>query len=97
MYKYVIPMKCVLDAEKAGNWIRFINSPCEPNLYCRPAVIGKRAVVLFQAKSDIGPEEELTFSYAQATSGTQDSLASVRHAKEPRKERNCAASLLLCR
>ena len=63
LYCFTIPNLCVIDAERAGNWTRFINSSCRPNVSCEAAVIGKRHVVLFSALKDIGPEEELTFNY----------------------------------
>ena len=62
---FVIPNKCMLDARKAGNWTRFINSNCRPNLQCAAEFVGKRSVILFQAKRDIGPGEELTFKYGR--------------------------------
>ena len=65
-YVFVIPKKCLLDAEKAGNWTRFINSDCRPNVQCWADCLGKRSVMLFQAKKDIGPEEELTINYQKA-------------------------------
>ena len=65
LYCFEIPELCVVDAERAGNWTRFINSSCRPNLSCEAAVIGQRHVIVFQALKDIGPEEELTFNYGQ--------------------------------
>lgn len=55
--------QCIIDAEQSGNWTRFINSSCRPNLRCSGDSIGKRHAVVFQALKDIGPEEELTFNY----------------------------------
>lgn len=66
MYCFHIPNKCVLDAEKAGNWTRFINSSCRPNVQAVPEFVGKRSVLFFRAKKDIGPEEELMLNYGKA-------------------------------
>lgn len=42
-----------------------MNSHCRPNVQAWPDWLGKRNVMLFKAKKDIGPEEELTFSYGK--------------------------------
>ena len=63
MYCVDVPRVCVIDAERAGNWTRFINSCCDPNVTAWWACIGKRHVIVFKARRDIGPEEELTFNY----------------------------------
>jgi hypothetical protein len=64
-YQFVVPDVCVLDSEQAGNWTRFINSSCRPNVKTWANYVGKRHVVFFQALKEIGPEEELFFSYGQ--------------------------------
>lgn len=66
LYRIWIPDTCIIDAEKAGNWTRFINSSCRPNVKPWGEFLGKRHVVMFQALRDIGPEEELTFQYGSA-------------------------------
>lgn len=63
LYRIWIPETAIIDAEKAGNWTRFINSSCRPNVKPWGEFVGKRHVVLFQALRDIGPEEELVFQY----------------------------------
>ena len=65
LYRVEIPKTCVVDAEKAGNWTRFINSHCRPNVKPWGDFIGKRHVILFQALRDIGPEEEIVFDYGR--------------------------------
>lgn len=62
-YRFEIPSVCAVDAESSGNWTRFINSHCRPNVKPWGETIGKRHVILFQALRDIGPEEELVFDY----------------------------------
>ncbi|KAK3686651.1 hypothetical protein LTR37_019582 [Vermiconidia calcicola] len=66
LYCFVIPQTCVVDAEKAGNWTRFVNSSCKPNVKPWADFVGKRHVIVFQALKDIGPEEEVVFDYGKA-------------------------------
>ena len=61
-----IPGTCIVDSEEAGNWTRFINSHCRPNVKSWGDFIGKRHVVLIQALRDIGPEEELVLNYGRS-------------------------------
>ncbi|KAI7261334.1 hypothetical protein KC343_g4762 [Hortaea werneckii] len=63
LYRLWIPGTAIIDAERAGNWTRFVNSSCRPNVRVWGESVGKRQVVLFQAIREIGPEEELTFQY----------------------------------
>lgn len=63
LYRCEIPNVCAVDAERAGNWTRFINSHCRPNVKLWGEFVGKRHVILFQALRDIGPEEEILFNY----------------------------------
>ncbi|KAF7193266.1 Histone-lysine N-methyltransferase trithorax [Pseudocercospora fuligena] len=54
-----------IDAGQAGNWTRYINSCCEPNLQAEPALLGKRHVLVFETLRRILPGEELTFYYGR--------------------------------
>ncbi|RMY96008.1 hypothetical protein D0862_08629 [Hortaea werneckii] len=63
LYRLWIPGTAIIDAERAGNWTRFINSSCRPNVKVWGESVGKKQVVLFQAIREIGPEEEITFQY----------------------------------
>ena len=63
LYRLWIPGTAIIDAERAGNWTRFVNSSCRPNVRVWGESVGKRQVVLFQALREIGPQEELTFQY----------------------------------
>ncbi|KAJ4290346.1 hypothetical protein N0V90_010562 [Kalmusia sp. IMI 367209] len=65
-YWLEIPGKCAIDAEEKGNWTRFMNSSCEPNVKLWGECLGKRHVVLFQALRDIEAGEELCFQYGRA-------------------------------
>ncbi|KAI7372942.1 hypothetical protein KC328_g16924, partial [Hortaea werneckii] len=63
LYRLWIPGTAIIDASRAGNWTRFINSSCRPNVRVWGESVGKKQVVLFQAIREIGPEEEITFQY----------------------------------
>ncbi|KAF2164848.1 hypothetical protein M409DRAFT_24753 [Zasmidium cellare ATCC 36951] len=62
-YRFEIPSVCAVDAQSSGNWTRFINSHCRPNVKPWGETVGKRHVILFQALREIGPEEEIVFNY----------------------------------
>ncbi len=64
-YVFFFPGKCILDAAEAGNWTRYVNSHCRPNLSPEPNFVGKRQVMLFKALIDIGPGEELYINYGK--------------------------------
>ena len=63
LYRFEIEGTFVIDAERAGNWTRFMNSHCKPNVRTHHDCIGKRHVIIYQAIRDIGPEEELVYNY----------------------------------
>ncbi|KAK5167510.1 Histone-lysine N-methyltransferase setd7 [Saxophila tyrrhenica] len=61
---YVFEFKhCFIDAEKHGNWTRYVNSSCDPNLIVDSCHVGKRRVLIFRAEREIVADEELTFNY----------------------------------
>lgn len=63
LYRFEIPSVCAIDSQRAGNWTRFINSSCDPNVKPWGDTVGRRHVILFQALRDIKPGEELLFNY----------------------------------
>lgn len=65
-YRIEIPGRCAIDAGERGNWTRYMNSSCNPNVRLVGEYIGKREVVFFQALRDIRGGEELTFNYGRA-------------------------------
>ncbi|KAF2439219.1 SET domain-containing protein [Karstenula rhodostoma CBS 690.94] len=65
-YWLPIPGQCAIDAERKGNWTRFMNSSCKPNVKVWGETLGKRHVVLFQVLKNIAVGEELTFQYGKA-------------------------------
>ncbi|KXT16570.1 hypothetical protein AC579_6277 [Pseudocercospora musae] len=63
MYRMEVEGIFCVDASVAGNWTRYINSSCTPNLHCTRVCIGKRFGLFFHTLRDILPGEELTFAY----------------------------------
>ncbi|KAK7180346.1 set and ww domain protein [Paraphaeosphaeria sporulosa] len=66
LYWLPIPGQCAIDAERKGNWTRFMNSSCKPNVKVWGETLGKRHVVLFQTLKNIAAGDELTFQYGKA-------------------------------
>lgn len=66
LYGFEIPGIGMVDAERAGNWTRFSNSHCRPNVKVWGDFVGKRRVILFQTLREVRPGEELTWSYGRA-------------------------------
>ena len=54
-----------IDAHLAGNWTRFVNSHCRPNVSAVTTSVGQRTLILFQAKSAIRAGEEMTICYGR--------------------------------
>jgi SET domain-containing protein len=52
-----------VDAQKKGNWARFMNHSCNPNCILQKWVVGNRFRMGIFAKRDIEPGQELTFDY----------------------------------
>lgn len=53
----------LIDAGKMGNWTRFMNSSCEPNVSERIMQIGKVRVIAFFANKDLVSGDELCIYY----------------------------------
>ncbi|KAI5886507.1 uncharacterized protein SCHCODRAFT_02555528 [Schizophyllum commune H4-8] len=85
-----------VDAYHAGNFTRFFNHSCDPNLittgvYVSEANVDKPLVCFFACR-DIAPEEELTFNYRGADDeGPQDGPATV-HSDEVYAKCLCGAA-----
>lgn len=57
--------KITIDAATHGNWTRFVNSSCNPNVQPLPEQIGKVRVVAFRALRDIQAGEQLQINYGR--------------------------------
>ena len=54
-----------VDAERKGNWTRFINAHCDANVVVWGTMCGKRQMLLLQAIKDIDENEELYIPYGR--------------------------------
>jgi hypothetical protein len=54
-----------IDSEKKGNFTRFINHACEPNVAADVVQVGGKVVVLFKATKRIRENTELTINYSK--------------------------------
>jgi SET domain-containing protein len=55
----------VVDAQTHGNWTRFVNSSCRPNVAATPEQIGKVRIVAFRAETDIAAGEQVLINYGR--------------------------------
>ena len=55
----------VIDSRHFGNWTRFVNSHCQPNLEALSFQIGKMMFILYRAIKVIRPGEELFIKYGR--------------------------------
>jgi hypothetical protein len=62
-YAFLISEIAEVTASKFGNFTRFVNHHCGPNLTPRLGMYGKRQVVLYQANREIEAGEQLFIDY----------------------------------
>jgi hypothetical protein len=63
---YVSSEVCVMiDAQRAGNWTRFINHSCQPLAHFRMCRVGKMRVMVVRAARNIPAGVELTVGYGE--------------------------------
>lgn len=53
----------VVEARQFGNWTRFVNHHCRPNVRVDPAMYGARRCMLLRAVRDIVPGEQLSANF----------------------------------
>lgn len=63
MYQYTCDGVAVITAKELGNWTRFINHDCEPNVEVDDNHYGGRRALIFTANRDIAPGEQLAIDY----------------------------------
>ncbi|KAI1342400.1 hypothetical protein F5Y15DRAFT_372632 [Xylariaceae sp. FL0016] len=61
-----------VDAKAYGNWTRFVNSHCEPNVDATIEALGGQLVVAFIANQDIPAGEQLFINYGRSYFEAQD-------------------------
>jgi SET domain-containing protein len=52
-----------IDGAVYGNWTRFVNSHCVPNVYAATEMIGQMFFVVFTADKELKAGEQLFISY----------------------------------
>ncbi|KAK4099146.1 SET domain-containing protein, partial [Parathielavia hyrcaniae] len=57
--------RVVVDAATHGNWTRFVNSSCDPNVEVVPEQVGKVRIIAFRAARDIHAGEQLLVFYGK--------------------------------
>ncbi|KAK7984653.1 bacteriophage N adsorption protein A c-term domain-containing protein [Apiospora arundinis] len=64
---YVFEIKDVvqIDARLQGNYTRFVNHHCEPNVIADRVRLGQRRAVVFRAKRDLIPGEQIFVHYSR--------------------------------
>lgn len=55
----------VIDSEIHGNWTRFLNSHCDPNVTAIPEQVGKVRIIAFRARRQIDAGEQLLIFYGR--------------------------------
>ncbi|KAK3997988.1 hypothetical protein QBC44DRAFT_364186 [Cladorrhinum sp. PSN332] len=56
----------VVDSSIEGNWTRYMNHRCMPNVRALSTTIGKIRLIAFQARRDIGAGEQLHINYGES-------------------------------
>jgi len=64
-YFFDLPGVAVIDARRKGNYTRFANHHCKPNVHASMAMIGRRSMILFRAARNLIPGEQLFIDYGR--------------------------------
>ncbi|PGH11795.1 hypothetical protein AJ79_04697 [Helicocarpus griseus UAMH5409] len=62
---------CIIDARVYGNWTRYMNHSCRPNVVFWSAAVGMQTCVLVKAVRDVGVFEEITVDYGNGYFGRE--------------------------
>ncbi len=54
-----------MDAQTHGNWTRFLNSSCKPNVEALPEQVGGVRVIVLRAKKRIRAGEQVCIGYGR--------------------------------
>ncbi|KAK2604089.1 hypothetical protein N8I77_007047 [Diaporthe amygdali] len=68
-YQFTLDNICIITARDYGNWTRYINHSCTPNVRGDDGMYGNRRAITFHALRDISADEQLTFDYGDAYFG----------------------------
>lgn len=64
-YAFTLPGIGRCTAQDYGNWTRFVNHRCRPNIEANEWMVGQRVVMMFRANRDIRPGEQLFIEYGR--------------------------------
>ncbi|KAK7949346.1 uncharacterized protein PG986_010232 [Apiospora aurea] len=65
-YAFDLGGVATVDAREFGNYTRFANHHCKPNVGVRMAMIGRRQTILLEANRDLYPGEQLFIHYGRS-------------------------------
>ncbi|KAM7207884.1 hypothetical protein V8F20_001678 [Naviculisporaceae sp. PSN 640] len=81
----------MVDSREEGNWTRYINSSCDPNLQVWPSQVGKIRVLVFKPIKRLRKSRELTFFYGSNYFEDLDIKCACRAQREPHDPYNESA------
>lgn len=64
-YAFDLPGIGRCTSREYGNWTRFVNHRCRPNVRANDWMVGQRVVMMFRAERDIQPGEQLFIEYGR--------------------------------
>lgn len=65
LYGFDLPGLGRCTSREYGNWTRFVNHHCQPNVRASELMVGQRIVIVFQACEDIRPGDQLFIAYGR--------------------------------
>lgn len=65
LYAFDVPGVGRCSSREYGNWTRFVNHRCEPNVRANEWMVGQRVVMMFRAIQAIQPGEQLFIEYGR--------------------------------
>jgi hypothetical protein len=75
--------RVIVDAATHGNWTRFVNSSCEPNVQALAEQVGKVRVIVYRALRDIQAGEQLLVTYGRGYFEERGILCCCEAKREP--------------
>ncbi|KAI7777497.1 hypothetical protein LA080_003446 [Diaporthe eres] len=64
-YIFTIEDEFVITAKDYGNWTRFVNHHCDPNVSAAVGMYGHRRSIVYRANRDIAAGEQLCIHYGE--------------------------------
>ncbi|KAK4112466.1 SET domain-containing protein [Canariomyces notabilis] len=73
----------VINAQRHGNWTRFVNSHCSPNVVAYPEQVGKVRIVAFRTVKRIVAGQQLFIAYGRQYFSGRGMLCSCNAQAQP--------------